>query len=108
MKPLNLNLQKGVRALVFALVATISVGAALAMKPATVPPTMHKYGVTDNNDGTNWKVEAYLNLTDSYICDAQPESICTVKYESDTPLSEGQTIPKNQAQNPEPGIFSPF
>ena len=105
MKPLNKKLQKGVRAFVFALVATASVGAALAMKPAERNANTYKYGVADNNDG-NWRVVAYLDdPTTAYNCDT-PTSTCTVTHDSEEPLSPDALIPKNEAENPETGIFS--
>lgn len=111
MKALNEKLQKGVRVFVFALVATASVGAALAMKPAERKPddirlATYKYGVTDNNDGINWRVEAYLDdPTAPYNCDTQV-STCTVTYDTQEPLSTEALIPKDEAENPDPGIFS--
>ena len=110
MKPLNQKLQKGVRAMLFALVATASIGTAIAMKPAA--PNLsdknvvtYTYGVRQYN-ANNWQVIADVTSPDTeYICDG-PSMTCKVSHNGSAPLSPNALIPKSQAFNPQPGIFA--
>jgi hypothetical protein len=105
MKQVSLKIQRTVRIVLFALVATGSLSAALAMKPAETPPNTYKYGVTDNNDD-HWRVLADVTApSSSYDCTPGAPA-CTVEYMSDAPLAPNALIPKESSTVIEPGVFS--